>query len=813
MPKPGRNAPCPCGSGVKYKRCCGRAPSALHDYTSVDREQARLKLAEFLEGPGWAELVEEAEAEFWEDVEMGAMALPEDVVRDLASMSYDVFEAWLFYDYLLEPNWRIVDAFLEAEPGLSPGERRYLRAMKNTVMRLYEVTDVEPGQAITLRDLITNDVVRVRERSGSQGLPRWTWLAARVVPRGASGHPEIDGGALPIPPPRHEAVLAYIREELEGDTIWGPEDDERARWSAIAPMLHAAWRSPLRPPKMVNYDGDPIVITKVRFAVEEPERLAIALDGASALEREEGDGDGEPTGGGVRRWSWSGKGRDRKELVLFGSFTLRDGILEVYTNSAERGERARKLVARVAGELARYQVTVTEDGEEAMRRALAEGPPGLPSPELDPEHRQLLQDVAEEHMAEHYERWLDEGIPALGGSTPRQAATGPAALRARLVAMVKDLERTYEQALARGDAAYDPTWIREELDLGAELDADRGPRGTQQPAHGSQVEPMPALVEAARSIAGRLRRERTPSFDDTIGKSELDRDLIARGFVKAHVEPLDDAVLQRELHDWLEALCNFELHLRKVFWVEPSLSWMLGATDLDLTGDAIRVPFTSFAVVFSDRYALGLAERMLSRLADARVRGCMLRCVTAYVTQAMHGDVRRVRICIACDADDGRLPSLLVRELDVPPEATLDAILDGHEPGATSPLEPVSVGSPLRRLMQLVLNAILYATSLRALPEPRPLGEESGPRTKGVVVPSDAVYFLPGTIDIGSLAQLKQLRRVGRKRRSILQRSMVRGHWRRASEGWKDPRPRWIAPHWRGPKEAAVVEKAYRLEP
>lgn len=552
MPKPGRNAPCPCGSGVKYKRCCGRAPSLLHDYTAVDRERARLALAEFLEGPGWTELVEDAEAEFWEDVEMGAMALPEDVVRDLASMSHDVFEAWLSYDYLLEPNWRIVDAFLEAEPGLLPGERRYLRAMKNTVMRLYEVTDVEPGQAITLRDLISNDVVRVRERSGSQGLARWTWLAARVVPRGASGHPEIDGGALPIPPPRHEAVLAYIREELEDDATWGPEDDERARWSSIAPMLHAAWRSPLRPPKMVNYDGDPIVITKVRFAVEEPERLAAALDGASALERE-GNGEGEPAGGGLRRWSWSGKGRDRKELVLLGSFELRDGILDVHTNSAERGERARKLVARVAGELARYQVTVTEDGEEAMRRALAEGPPGLTSPELDPEHRQLLHDAVEEHMAEHYERWLDEEIPALGGSTPRQAAAGPAALRARLVAMVKELERTYEQALARGDAAYDPTWIREELELGADLDADRGPRRTLQPAHGSQVEPMPALLEVARSSAGRLRRERAPSFDDTIWKSELDRDLVARSFVKAHVEPVDDAVLQRELHEWLAA--------------------------------------------------------------------------------------------------------------------------------------------------------------------------------------------------------------------------------------------------------------------
>ena len=29
-PKVGRNAPCPCGSGKKFKRCCGAGPSGAH---------------------------------------------------------------------------------------------------------------------------------------------------------------------------------------------------------------------------------------------------------------------------------------------------------------------------------------------------------------------------------------------------------------------------------------------------------------------------------------------------------------------------------------------------------------------------------------------------------------------------------------------------------------------------------------------------------------------------------------------------------------------------------------------------------------
>ena len=63
--------------------------------------------------------------------------------------------------------------------------------------------------------------------------------------------------------------------------------------------------------------------------------------------------------------------------------------------------------------------------------------------------------------------------------------------------------------------------------------------------------------------------------------------------------------------------------------------------------------------------------------------------------------------------------------------------------------------------------------------------------------------------------EVRDLQRVERAPtgRQLLTRFMVRGHWRRAAPGWKDQRPRWIEPHWRGPEIAAVVERAYRLKP
>lgn len=45
----------------------------------------------------------------------------------------------------------------------------------------------------------------------------------------------------------------------------------------------------------------------------------------------------------------------------------------------------------------------------------------------------------------------------------------------------------------------------------------------------------------------------------------------------------------------------------------------------------------------------------------------------------------------------------------------------------------------------------------------------------------------------------------------MLHRFMVRGHWRRPAKAWKDQRMRWIAPYWKGPDIAVVIERAYKL--
>lgn len=65
---------------------------------------------------------------------------------------------------------------------------------------------------------------------------------------------------------------------------------------------------------------------------------------------------------------------------------------------------------------------------------------------------------------------------------------------------------------------------------------------------------------------------------------------------------------------------NFELHRRKAFWVDESLAFMLARTDIDADGSALRVPFPAFALVYTDRHVLSLAERLLYRRPMKRIQ-------------------------------------------------------------------------------------------------------------------------------------------------------------------------------------------------
>lgn len=647
-------------------------------------------------------------------------------------------------------------------------------------MRVYEVTEVRPNVGLTLRDVVSGAETRVRERSASQTLHRWDVIATRIMPAPARGEPVLDGGALPISPMRSQSLIEWLRKHAAEGSVTGTQGSLREKdlFAAFLPDIHRAWAEPVGTPSLVNFDGEPVLMTEVHFDVIDRDTLASALDRAKDIERDPADGE-------IQKWRWTGKGKERGELVTYGWFSLDAARFRFATNSAERGERGRKLIDRLAAGAVRYRMTTTQDPSQAMQ-AMARGAPD--EPQTMPKNlREAGYAAIEQWYAAHYESWLDEPVPRLDDSTPRDAVSS-AKLRPRVVEMLKELEAMYEKALVAGQPAFDPTWMWQELGLANDRDAPAFRKQAPVLGHESLARHLPGLEDVACDIAERIRSiAGTTDLTRVIADEDVEQDLHFQRLARQ----CDDPKLAL---GFAKLVSNFELYLRKVFWVAEPLCWMLGATKLDVTGDAVRLPFRSIALVFTDRYALSLAERMDARLPPGFRLGRMLQVLTVYVTQDT-GDApagghepadsktRPLDLTFVGDVLDGTRPSVVPCRLELADDQRIDEILDkvALATGDHAPVDgvlPLYESVPLRDLLSLVVNALLYATSPDAEVEERPAANtttKNKARGRGPVFTSDTIFYLPGTIDITTLRRVQNARRGGREH-ELTRRCMVRGH-------------------------------------
>jgi hypothetical protein len=113
---------------------------------------------------------------------------------------------------VFEPDGRnLVDEYLKRRGWNETGPNKiYMRALKASVMSVYEVSAIEPGVGFLARDLIRGgEPVQVRERTASKTLGQWDRIGARIVPVG--GHMILAGGLLSFTAEATSALLEALR--------------------------------------------------------------------------------------------------------------------------------------------------------------------------------------------------------------------------------------------------------------------------------------------------------------------------------------------------------------------------------------------------------------------------------------------------------------------------------------------------------------------------------------------------------------------------------------------------------------------------
>jgi hypothetical protein len=191
VPKVGRNEPCPCGSGRKYKACHLDSPGEIG---SVEAAKAFLhKLDAWLSQPNMHNAGDEVLRE------IGA---PAPAGGDGADRGDGVDP--MVADIVLFDRGGLRQ-FLDVRGALLPGAERALALTWLLSRRsLHEVQAVRPGTSLTLRNLRSDGgIVEVADRSISGQVQPLDLLCLRLLPDDVGGVVASDGVLVPRLQRRH----------------------------------------------------------------------------------------------------------------------------------------------------------------------------------------------------------------------------------------------------------------------------------------------------------------------------------------------------------------------------------------------------------------------------------------------------------------------------------------------------------------------------------------------------------------------------------------------------------------------------------
>lgn len=404
-PKLGRNDPCWCGSGRKFKTChLGNLPlPPLPDRVGW---LCRKSIA-YLERRGGAPT---RDVFTLASARAGGDAGPDRLADAFA-------DPFVFDIALHELGW--FDRFLAERGALLPEDEALLAASWALVSRsVYEVVEIHPGLRLVIRDLRTAETLKVRERTFSRSARAGSMVCARAVPDGETH--QFIGGLFAVAPGTETHLLDLL---------------DQADGFALIEYLGELEK----PPKMFTRENEPMVMCEA--VVQMPEEAA-ARDMLDLHYESEGDD------------AWvEMHPLDEVESVLRASIHLEGRNIRVETSSEPRLERVLSVLLQIDGAKVisdeRHPFEVDPKAPKAARPA---------APPEDP----VAQAVVEAMRDRQELAWLDHPVPALAGLTPREAAADPTR-RESLLRLLASFEEMGERS--SGFIGMRPERLRELLGL------------------------------------------------------------------------------------------------------------------------------------------------------------------------------------------------------------------------------------------------------------------------------------------------------------------------------------------------------------
>ena len=366
-----RNAPCPCGSGKKYKNCCQHQESAGVTGEFAGAGAAHLAL-DWLALTLPEKVANAIEQGFFRALGPKEREAIEMLPSDLQTMIDINRSEWLLADARLdvgEPGDALPPRAMElvlgrGGPVFSTVQRRHLESLQVAPLRFYDVVESQPGSGLLLQDVLDaeSQPLRVRERTASRSLTEGDVLGARVLPEAEVF--VLSGAIYHFNRPAGDALREDLREALQearGRTRKRLDPD--AVRDLVTSSIVDAWLTQLaKPPEIPRLvdasTGETLMFVTDHYEVLDWDALARALAA-------------EPDVQGTRARGWvrlDAADESGGRTVLAINPGKQKDRLEPFARTLRRADEGREWLQRVAGGSLRFLLRDIVEPRTLMRQ-------------------------------------------------------------------------------------------------------------------------------------------------------------------------------------------------------------------------------------------------------------------------------------------------------------------------------------------------------------------------------------------------------------------------------------------------------------
>lgn len=363
-------------------------------------------------------------------------------------------------DYLKHSGWRE-----------SPYGKKYLRAMAQNVTDLWEVVGVKSGEYIDLQRFGEEKIQRVYEKTGSQTISQWSWLAIKVIV--VEGKKMFSGAGFAFSSQKIDAFMQDLSRQqdlLEKELKQVKEQDASIKWSIkeimsmagdqmdekFADLIFTFWVADIyrtmnkSAPVLLNKDDEKFkdIVLKFPIKSENHAKILKLLNSSDYLHSVKDD----------KKWAWIGcKVNEMREAgtSLLGELILYKKSLKLSVNSDTRAERGVAYLDTILVDLIGKPLILENNIDDKLAK-MKSGNIKLTENSID--ELELMAGF----LDKHYKKILDEKIPALANKSPRECSEVEA-MNPLLIQWLKGLENSSGNVPQL--KSYDFRWMWAELGI------------------------------------------------------------------------------------------------------------------------------------------------------------------------------------------------------------------------------------------------------------------------------------------------------------------------------------------------------------